>query len=225
MYIQKDLTTTPYELPGISWELTDALLEKFHSFQAFSKLVFNEDESEIIDIVENTKFKARVEADKKQKKQEEDLQRLAQKRYLPIAQKSANVLVRMLLPQVLPDADEIEVLRLSGLFEPWTPGNYKVGDVRNANDQTWECHQAHDNATYPDIKPDDPSWFTFWRPLHGKSPDTARKWVKPQHGTTDIYHAGEYMIYTDGRRYKCLSDTNFSPEEFSQAWETQEDNV
>lgn len=60
MYIQKDLTTTPYELPGISWELTDALLEKFHSFQAFSKLVFNEDESEIIDIVENTKFKAQV---------------------------------------------------------------------------------------------------------------------------------------------------------------------
>lgn len=27
------------------------------------------------------------------------------------------------------------------------------------------------------------------------------------------------MIWADGTTYKCISDTNFSPEEYSQAWE------
>lgn len=27
------------------------------------------------------------------------------------------------------------------------------------------------------------------------------------------------MIWTDGRTYKCVQDTNFSPEEYAQAWE------
>ena len=57
------------------------------------------------------------------------------------------------------------------------------------------------------------------RPLHGKSVATARQWVKPQYGTTDMYHAGEYMVYTDGKVYRCLSDTPYSPEEYAAAWE------
>ena len=27
------------------------------------------------------------------------------------------------------------------------------------------------------------------------------------------------MVYTDGKTYRCLSDTNFSPEDYPQAWE------
>ena len=112
-------------------------------------------------------------------------------------------------------------LRASGLFADWAAGSYQVGDIRNAKDQTWECFQAHDNATYPDINPDNAAWFTFWRPLHGKSPETARPFT-PVQGAHDMYRAGEYMIYTDGLTYKCLSDTNFSPEEYSAAWEVVE---
>lgn len=37
-----------------------------------------------------------------------------------------------------------------------------------------------------------------------------------------ISKAGEYMIYTDGITYRCLSDTNFSPEEYPEAWERVE---
>ena len=109
-------------------------------------------------------------------------------------------------------------LRASGLFADWAAGSYQVGDIRNAKDQTWECFQAHDNATYPDINPDNAAWYTFWRPLHGKSPETARPFT-PVQGAHDMYRTGEYMIYTDGLTYKCLSDTNFSPEEYGQAWE------
>ena len=94
----------------------------------------------------------------------------------------------------------------------------RVGDIRNANGQTWECFQAHDPAINPGIVPGDPAWFTFWRPLHGKSPETARPFV-PVMGAHDMYRAGEYMIYTDGQTYRCKSDTNYSPEEYAQAWE------
>ena len=126
--------------------------------------------------------------------------------------------------QMLANGKSVETddqrLRASGLFADWAAGSYQVGDIRNAKGQTWECFQAHDNATYPDINPDNAAWFTFWRPLHGKSPETARPFT-PVQGAHDMYRAGEYMIYTDGLTYKCLSDTNFSPEEYEQAWEVQ----
>ena len=68
-------------------------------------------------------------------------------------------------------------LRVSGLYQEWTEMAYGVGDIRNANGQTWECFQAHDPEITPGIVPGDPAWFTFWRPLHGKSPETARPFV------------------------------------------------
>lgn len=127
-----------------------------------------------------------------------------------------------ILPKTL-TLDAETKLAVSGLYDTWAAGKYEVGDIRNYAGQTWECIQAHDNAVYPDITPDNPqTWHTFWKPLHGKSSGTARPWVKPQYGTTDMYHTGEYMIWTDGKRYKCLSDTVYSPEEYAQAWEVQE---
>ena len=113
-------------------------------------------------------------------------------------------------------------LSVAGLYEEWTLGKYEVGDIRNHAGQTWECHQAHDNATYPDINPNNPqTWATFWKPLHGDSKETARPWTKPWAGTTDMYHPGEFMVYTDGNIYKCLSDTVYSPEEYAAHWEMQ----
>ena len=110
-------------------------------------------------------------------------------------------------------------LRIAPLFQPWEPAAHPVGAVRNAGGQTWECHQAHDCATHPDIVPGSTAWPTFWRPLHGKSAETARPWVKPQYGTTDIYHEGECMIWTDGRILRAVRDTNFSPDEYAADWE------
>lgn len=113
-------------------------------------------------------------------------------------------------------------LAVSGLYDTWVLGKYEVGDIRNHAGQTWECHQAHDNAVYPDINPDNAqTWATFWKPLHGDTKETARPWTKPWAGTTDMYHAGEFMIYTDGNIYKCLSDTVYSPEEYAAHWQIQ----
>ena len=137
------------------------------------------------------------------------------------ALKSAIYFSQMLANGKTVETDD-QRLRVSGLYEDWAPGAYQAGDIRNHGGQTWECHQAHDNATYPDITPDNPqTWANFWRPLHGKSPETARAWVQPKYGTTDIYRVGEYMIWTDGLVYRCLRDTNFSPAEYAPDWEVE----
>lgn len=152
--------------------------------------------------------------------EQEQINRNLSARYIPSAGSSAAVLGKMLLKTMTITEDETK-LAISGLYEEWAEGEYEVGDIRNYAGQTWECIQAHDNAVYPDIKPDNAqTWATFWKPLHGKSKETARPWVKPQYGTTDMYHAGEYMVYTDGKVYKCLSDTVYSPEEYAAAWTT-----
>lgn len=118
--------------------------------------------------------------------------------------------------------DDDKRIRASGLYEDWQPGSHAAGEIYNASDQTWECYQAYDNAVYPDIAPGNAAWFTFNRPLHGKAPETARPWVAPTH-SMDIYQTGEYMIWTDGDIYRCVSATNFSPSEYAAAWEKYTD--
>lgn len=138
------------------------------------------------------------------------------KQYIPSEQQSMAVVRRMMLKQLTIDDDE-ERIQISGLYEAWQPGKYEVGDIRNHGGQTWECFQTHDNAVYPDIKPGNSAWFTFWRPLHGKSPETARPFVAVQ-GAHDMYKAGEYAVYGN-ILYRCISDTAYSPEEYAAAWE------
>lgn len=140
--------------------------------------------------------------------------------YIPSVQQSMEAVSRMMLSQLSLEDDDTR-LQVSGLYPSWTPGKYEVGDIRNSGDQTWECYQAHDDAKNPGIKPGTPAWFTFWRPLHGKSPQTARPFV-PVQGAHDMYRAGEYMIWTDGTIQKCKQDTNFSPADYPQAWEVVE---
>lgn len=143
------------------------------------------------------------------------------RKYIPTEEASLAAIGRMYLKTAQVEDTETK-LAVSGLYETWTAGKYEVGDLCNYAGQTYECTQAHDNATYPDITPENPqTWANFWKPLHGKSAANARPWAKPQFGTTDMYLAGEYMVYTDGKMYKCLSDTVYSPEEYAQAWEVQ----
>ena len=131
---------------------------------------------------------------------------------------------RMMLPTVQSSMSAGDTITVAALYAEWTEGAYQVGDIRlvwyGGAHQLWKCRQAHDTTTYPDITPDGTAWRTFWIPFHGTSPETAQDWIAPTMAE-DIYKAGEYMIYTDGKTYRCLSDTNFSPEEYAQAWEVQ----
>lgn len=144
-----------------------------------------------------------------------------QSEYIPTAERSSVVMMRSMFSQQAATMDDDVIIQCSGLADQWEPGNHKVGEVYNAGDQTWECYQAYDNDVYPDVKPDNSSWYTFNRPLHGKSPETARPFV-PVQGAHDMYRSGEYMVYTDGQTYLCKSDTNYSPDDYAQAWEVYE---
>lgn len=139
----------------------------------------------------------------------------------------SNASVTMARKQAKTLTDDDERLEVSVLYDDWTPGSYEVGDIYNTHsggtlgnewEQTWEVHQAYDNAEFSDIVPGNSSWYTFNRPLHGKSPETARPWVKPSHGTTDTYKVGEYMIWTDGDIYTPTRETSYSPEEYAPDW-------
>lgn len=120
-------------------------------------------------------------------------------------------------------------LRASGLYDDWRLGNHTAGEIYNTHstdelgsewEQTWECYQAYDNAVYPDISPGNAAWYTFNRPLHGKTVATARPWVQPTH-SLDIYYKGECMIWKDETIRRCIAEngTNFSPEEYPAGWE------
>lgn len=137
-------------------------------------------------------------------------------RYIPSEAQSAAEVGRLVLAQMAGLDDDARI-RVSGLYEPWAAGQFKVGDIRNSGGQTWACFQAHDCAVYPDIKPGSDAWFTFWRPLHGKSPETARPFV-PVQGAHDMYKIGEYAVFEDAL-YKCVQDTAYSPADYAPAWE------
>ena len=102
------------------------------------------------------------------------------------------------------------------MIRPWQPGSFAKGDVRMYNDIPYKCVQAHDSTANPGWTPD--AVPALWMQYHGTTPDTSRPWVQPT-GAHDMYRAGEHMIWTDGKTYRCKTDTNFSPAEYAQAWE------
>lgn len=125
---------------------------------------------------------------------------------------AAKILLRSSVPE---DADTRIVC--ASLLPEWAAGVHKVREVYTADGQVWECYQAYDNAVYPDIKPGNAAWYTFNRPMHGTSQETARYFVPPT-GAHDIYKAGEWAIY-NGKLCRCTQDTAYSPTDYPQAWE------
>lgn len=123
-------------------------------------------------------------------------------------------------------------IRASGLYSDWVKGNHTVGEIFNTHagddlgsewEQTWECYQAYDNDIYPDIIPGNAAWYTFNRPLHGKTPETARPFV-PVQGAHDMYQQGEFMVWTDGETYECIdpNGTAYSSGDYAAAWQKWE---
>ena len=104
---------------------------------------------------------------------------------------------------------------VAALVRPWKPGAYAVGDVRAEDGAPYKCVQAHDSTANPGWMPS--AVPALWMQYHGTSRETARAWVAPA-GAHDMYKQGEWMIYTDGLPYECLSDTAYSPDGAPSAW-------
>lgn len=78
----------------------------------------------------------------------------------------------------------------------------------------YECITAYDGTVQQDWTIDN---RTLWKPWHSRKKEYALPREAPT-GAHDMYKSGEYMIWTDGFIYLCNEDTNFSPEEYPQAW-------
>lgn len=118
------------------------------------------------------------------------------------------------LPTLAEDAAQVN--DNAGLLRAWKEGAYSIGDLREHKGIPYKCVQAHDSTGNPTWTPD--ATPALWMQYHGTSAATARAWLAPT-GAHDQYKQGEYMVYTDGAVYKCLSDTVYSPEDYAAAWE------
>ena len=113
--------------------------------------------------------------------------------------------------------DPNKLIEVKAVYPPFreNEGAFKVGDIRKDIDKRlYKCRQAYDPAVNPGITLQN---GVFWIPLHGTTPETAVAFI-PVTGAHDMYKAGEYTIF-EGNIYKCISDTNFSPTEYPNAWE------
>lgn len=151
-----------------------------------------------------------------------DAERLAEERDAAIAQAEtaraetaqARETVRAAVPLM---ADSAALINgVAALLDVWTPGVYSVGDVRVYAGAPYRCVQAHDATGNEGWTPD--AVPALWMQYHGTSVSSARSWVQPA-GAHDMYKAGEFMVWTDGAVYRCVSDTSYSPAECAQAWE------
>lgn len=126
--------------------------------------------------------------------------------------------VRLLMEGKQPTTAD-EIIMCSALYDEWMPGKHVAGDIFSVDGDVWECFQNYDNAVYPDIKPGNSAWYTFNRPFHGTSRETARNFVHPT-GAHDVYKAGEWAVQ-DGKFTKANQDTAYSLAEYPQAWDVE----
>lgn len=128
--------------------------------------------------------------------------------------------VKLLMSEKKPETAD-EIIKCSALWDEWKPGKHTVDEIFTVGGDPWKVYQSYDNAVHPDIAPGNAVWYTFNKPLHGTTRETAREFIQPQAGTVDIYHAGEWCIF-EGKACKAKRDTNFSPKDYPADWEVEE---
>lgn len=128
--------------------------------------------------------------------------------------------VKLLMSEKKPETAD-EIIKCSALWDEWKPGKHTVDEIFTVDGDPWKVYQSYDNAVHPDIAPGNQAWYTFNKPLHGTTRETARAFLQPQAGTVDIYHVGEWCIF-EGKACKAKRDTNFSPKDYPADWEVEE---
>ena len=85
------------------------------------------------------------------------------------------------------------------------------------NGQVYGLIQPHNASYYTNVEPGTIGGAPFWRLKHTTNPAKAKPWVKPD--ATNLYKAGECMVWTDGTVKRAVRDTVYSPDEYSPDWE------
>ena len=85
--------------------------------------------------------------------------------------------------------------------------------------QVYGLLQPHNASYYPNTTP--ATLPALWRVKHTTDPAKAKPFVQPS-GVSDMYLAGECMIWTDGSVRRALRDTVYSPDAYAADWEVVE---
>lgn len=114
---------------------------------------------------------------------------------------------------------QTQVIAAESLIPDWRPRNYNTADTPigtpvRSDGQVWRLLQQHD-ATEQDWRPE--TTRALWEPLHTTDPALAKPFVAPL-GTSGMYRRGECCIW-DGKVYRAVMDTTYTPGEYAAAWE------
>lgn len=126
--------------------------------------------------------------------------------------------MQAVMEQIAESEDKTLGIQCMALFPVYEQNKqHEVGEVATHPETgyPYECMTAYDGTVQQDWTIDN---RTLWKPWHSRKKEYALPWEAPT-GAHDMYKAGEYMIWTDNKVYLCKQDTNFSPEEYPQAWE------
>ena len=121
------------------------------------------------------------------------------------------------LAQIAESDDKTLGIQCMALFPVYEQNKqHEVGEVATHPETGYpkECIQTYDGAVQQDWTIDTPS---LWKPWHSRKPEYALPWEAPT-GAHDMYKAGEYMIWTDGKVKCCVSDTDRGPDALPQNW-------
>lgn len=123
-----------------------------------------------------------------------------------------------ILAQIADSEDKTLGIQCMALFPAYVQNKYhEVGEIALHPDTGYprECILAYDGTVQQ-------SWTidtaTLWRSWHSRQAEYALPWEQPT-GAHDMYHAGEYMIWTDNAVWHCKQDTAYSPAEYLEGWE------
>lgn len=119
--------------------------------------------------------------------------------------------------EIAPKSGANEVIDLVPLLKAWAEGKHEAGEVVVYNDYPYKVTQTHDSTGNSLWNPVDAP--TLFSPYHALDAAHALRWIAPT-GEHDSYQAGEYMIWTDGKVYRCkVNATVWEPNFVPNAWE------
>ena len=94
-----------------------------------------------------------------------------------------------------------------------------MGVVASYDGAPYRCAQTHDSTGNPDWSPDKTP--ALWAPYHATDAAHALPWQAPT-GAQDAYKRGEWMVWKDGKRYKCVAQTTvWGPDVRAEDWEEE----
>lgn len=133
--------------------------------------------------------------------------------------KTKAIRLRKIIETAVQGLDRETAIEAIDLHLKWMEGYYETGYTVQYQNNLWKCLQNHDSTGNPTWSPGSaPSLWTAW---HATEASLALPWVAPT-GAHDAYQAGEFMIWTDGKTYKCLVDAMvWGPDTMPDSWEMQ----